>query len=286
MMKKEFPGGWMKFYTGVRSNFMILKPILEARFENLRTSVFQTNEDLGAAAAIEASDIIRHSIQDKGEATIIIATGNSQLTFLKALKTVPVEWSKVNIFHMDEYIDLAPAHPARFSSFLQRHFLSSIQPKAFFPVPLGSLQNAEAGCRYYEGMLASHPADLCVLGIGENGHIAFNDPLYADFNDPRRVKVVELDEASRRQQVGEGHFTTIDEVPTHAITLTVPALLAAKYILALVPEGRKSEAVYRSLTGLVSETCPASILREIDYAHLYLDSASAQKIWPIIRMKG
>jgi len=261
---------------------MTPKPVIETKFEHLLTSIFQTNEELGAAATEEATYILNHSIRKKGETNLILATGNSQLTFLTAMRAAPVEWSQVNIFHMDEYIGLDPAHPASFSLFLKRHILDYIQPKAFFPVHPSSQQNAEEACRYYEELLHSHPADLCVLGIGENGHIAFNDPPFADFKDPRWVKIVKLDEASRRQQVGEGHFKAIDEVPTHAITLTIPALLAARHILALVPEGRKSDAVYRSLIGSVNEKCPGSILREIDHAHLYLDHDSAQKILPQI----
>jgi glucosamine-6-phosphate deaminase len=261
---------------------MAAKPLIEKIINNLRTSVYPTNEDLGMAAAEEAMGVLERAIHQKGEANVILATGNSQLTFLKAVRTAPVEWPKVNIFHMDEYIDLDPAHPASFSLFLKQHILDYIQAKAFFPVSSSALQNADEVCNYYEEVLRSHPADLCVLGIGENGHLAFNDPPFADFQDSRWVKIVKLDDASRRQQVGERHFKTIDEVPTHAITLTIPALLAARHILALVPEGRKSAAVHRSLTGPISEECPGSILRQTSQAHLYLDRDSAQKILPLI----
>ena len=257
---------------------MFTKPVIETKFDNLRVSIFQTNEQLGSAAAEEATSSLRNAIRQNGTANVILATGNSQLTFLRSLRTVHLDWSKINIFHMDEYIGLDPAHPASFPFFLRRHILNYIQPKTFFPVPPSSLQNAEDVCRDYEKLLFSHPADLCVMGIGENGHIAFNDPPFADFKDLRRVKIVKLAEASRRQQVGEGHFRSIDEVPTHAITLTIPALLAANHILALVPEERKSEAVYRSLTGPITEKCPGSILRTLRHAHLYLDNDSAQKI--------
>lgn len=262
---------------------MTIQPVVEKKFKNMLVSVFQTNADLGAAASEEAVRILRDSISQKGEANLILATGNSQLTFLNRLRAARMDWSKINIFHMDEYIGLDPAHPASFPFFLRQHILNYIQPKKFFPVPPSSLHNAEYVCTDYEKLLRSHPADLCVLGIGENGHIAFNDPPYANFKDPRRVKIVKLDEASRRQQVGEGHFKAVDEVPTHAITLTIPALLAASHMLALVPEARKSEAVYRSLTGPVTEDCPGSILRTLSHAHLYLDIDSAQRILPIIQ---
>jgi glucosamine-6-phosphate deaminase len=134
----------------------------------------------------------------------------------------------------------------------------------------------EAACAEYAALLHLYPADLVALGIGENGHLAFNDPPYAEFNDPVWVKVIKLDEASRRQQVGEGHFSTIDSVPTHAITLTIPALLAAKRVLAIVPEARKVEAVRSCLYQPVSEDRPGSILRNIDHATLYLDPDSAK----------
>jgi glucosamine-6-phosphate deaminase len=258
------------------------KPVLQTRVDDLQTSIYQTSEALGAAAAEEASDILQRAIRQKHEANVILATGNSQLTFLKALRTIPVDWSKVNIFHMDEYVGLDPAHPASFPLFLKLHIVNYIQPKAFFPIPPSTQHTAEEVCKDYEGLLRAYPADLCALGIGENGHLAFNDPPFADFNDARWVKIVKLEEASRRQQVGEGHFKNVDEVPTHAITLTIPALLAARHILALVPEARKADAVYRSLSGPITEDCPGSILRKTPHAHLYLDTDSAHKILPRI----
>ncbi len=256
---------------------MTIKPFREEKIEDLLISVYQTNEELGVAAAEEAAAVIQDAINKKGVANVILATGNSQLTFLTTLRTMPIEWSKVNVFHLDEYIGLAPAHPASFPLFLKRHLLDYIQPKAFFPVPDGA-QNTAQDCKNYEELLRAHPADLCALGIGENGHLAFNDSPLADFNDPAWVKVVTLDAASRRQQVGEGHFGHIDQVPTHAITLTIPALLAANRVLAIVPEVRKIDAVYRTLYGPISEECPSSILRKTPHAHLFLDADSARRI--------
>jgi glucosamine-6-phosphate deaminase len=250
------------------------------QFDQLPVSIYRSKQELGQAAAQESARIIDQAIRAKDLANIIIATGNSQLTFLSALRTVGIDWSKVNIFHMDEYIGLDPAHPASFPLFLKMHIVNYIQPKAFFPIPPSTLQNAEKICKDYEKLLRAHPADLCALGIGENGHLAFNDPPFADFKDPLWAKIVKLDDASRRQQVGEGHFKNVDEVPTHAITLTIPALLAAQNVLALVPEERKVDAVYRSLNGPISEECPGSILRKTPHAHLYLDTDSAKKILP------
>jgi len=257
---------------------MTPQPVHETKLASLRISVYRTNEEMGAAAAQEASDIIRLAVRARGVANIIVATGNSQLTFLAALRAdTGIPWPQVNIFHMDEYVGLAPDHPASFPLFLKRRLLDYIQPKAFFPVP-GRAENIERACKEYEALLREHPADLCALGYGENGHLAFNDPPFADFDDPVWVKVVKLAEASRRQQVGEGHFHSLDEVPTHAMTLTIPALLAAKRVLSIVPEARKAEAVYRALHGPISEDCPGSILRQAPHAHLFLDQDSAARI--------
>ncbi len=260
---------------------MTVQPEFETRLEELSISIFATNAQLGQAAAAEAAAVIRSAVESRGSANIILATGNSQLTFLTALRQEQVPWNKVNVFHMDEYIGLAPQHPASFPRFLKRHLLDDVAPQAFYPVP-GEAQDSERACRDYEALLRAHPADLCALGYGENGHLAFNDPPYADFDDPVWVKVVKLDEMSRRQQVGEGHFGSLAEVPTHAMTLTIPALLAAKRILAIVPEARKAQAVARALGGPITEDCPGSILRKVAHAHLFLDRDSARDYaWPV-----
>jgi glucosamine-6-phosphate deaminase len=253
----------------------------EINVDELPVSIYETNEAMGRAAALEAAAIIQAAIEEKGAANIIIATGNSQLTFLEALRELDgIDWSKVTIFHMDEYIDLPEGHPASFPTFLRHQLLDHIpEPAAFYPV-IARAGQIETDCADYAELLRSHPADLCAMGIGENGHIAFNDPPFAEFNDPTWVKVVRLDEVSRQQQVGEGHFTGLDEVPTHAITLTIPALLAAGRVLCIVPEGRKADAVYQTLNGPIAESCPASILRQSPHAHLYLDADSAAREIP------
>ncbi|RPJ20250.1 MAG: glucosamine-6-phosphate deaminase [Chloroflexi bacterium] len=261
---------------------MPTSPIFSTTIGALPVKVFKTNAEVGQAAAIEATAFLQRTIQERGRANVILATGNSQLTFLEALRRTPgIDWSKVNVFHMDEYLNLEPGHPASFPLFLRRHFLSHLQPPAgaFFPVPSRRTKAADA-CQEYEGLLRANPCDLCALGIGENGHLAFNDPPYANFNDPVWVKVVQLDEASRRQQAGEGHFPDLESVPTHAITLTIPALLSARKVLAIVPEGRKAPAVQRALQGPIETNCPASILRQAAQAHLYLDHESAALAFP------
>lgn len=256
-----------------------MKPqtILETKVESLPVKAYRSNEEMGAAAAQVAADIIRQAIASKGEANIIIATGNSQLTFLQALCGMDVNWPKVRVFHMDEYVGLPDGHSASFPVFLRRNFLDYIDVGHFHPVRARA-GRLETDCADYASVLRSHPADLCAIGYGENGHIAFNDPPFAEFNDPVWVKVVRLAEASRRQQVGEGHFASLDEVPTHAVTLTIPALLAAKHVLCIVPEARKAEAVRRALLEPIDESCPGSILRQTPHAQLFLDADSAAKV--------
>ena len=252
--------------------------IHETTIDQLPVRVYASNEAMGQAAAEEAAAVIQQAIAQRGAANVILATGNSQLTFLRSLREKQdIAWNRVRVFHMDEYVGIDPRHPASFPLFLQREFLAYVDVGAFFPV-VAPVEDTVAACRAYESMLRHHPADLCACGIGENGHLAFNDPPYADFDDPVWVKVVQLDQRSRRQQVGEGHFTTLDEVPTHAVTLTIPALLAAGTVLCIVPEARKAEAVQASLRGPITEHCPASILRTQPHARLYLDPESGRLV--------
>ncbi len=254
---------------------MTTQPIYATTIEQLPVSVYATNAALGMAAAKEAAELLAAAVAERNIANVILATGNSQLSFLNAIRAMEdVPWHAINVFHMDEYVNLPPGHPASFPTFLRRHLLDYVHSRAFYPVP-GENADTAAACRQYETLLREHPADLCVMGIGENGHLAFNDPPYANFDDPVWVKLVALDERSRRQQVGEGHFRSLDEVPTHAMTLTIPALLAARHVLVLVPEARKAEAVQRSLLGPITEDCPGSILRQAPHAHLFLDAESA-----------
>lgn len=251
-------------------------PTRTLTIDRLPVEVYATEADMGAAAAAEARQVINVAIDARGVANVILATGNSQLAFLRALRADEnIEWGKVRVFHMDEYVGLPEGHSASFPRFLQEHFLSHVSVKEFFPV-LGDADRVQAICDEYEALLRKYPADMVALGWGENGHLAFNDPPYANFADERWVKVIELAEASRKQQVGEGHFGSMDEVPTHAITVTIPALLAPGRILCIVPEARKAAAVSACLYEPVSEDRPGSILRAVDNARLYLDPDSAK----------
>jgi len=243
--------------------------------DQLPVELYASNEELGQAAAKKAQQILSEAIDKKGFANLILATGNSQLTFLKALRSLEgIDWKKVRIFHMDEYIGINPSHPASFPLFLENHFLQFTKPGHFHPIP-SETSDMHSACKAYEALIRQHPADLVAMGWGENGHIAFNDPPDAHFDDPHWVKVVELAEESRLQQVGEGHFTSLDEVPKQAITLTIPALLAPLHILCIVPEARKASAVKACLSEPVDESRPGSILRTISHATLLLDQDSA-----------
>ncbi len=249
----------------------------EMECDKLKIRIYETNEKMGKAAAKEAAVIIKTTISNKGIANVMLATGNSQLSFLKGLReNKEIYWPGINIFHMDEYLDLPLEHSASFSLYLHKHFLSHVKVNAFFPVP-GHSQNTENACKAYEYLLKAHPIDVCCMGIGENGHLAFNEPSVADFNDPVWVKVVKLEEKSRQQQIGEGYFKLLKDVPTSSITVTIPGLLAAKKILCIVPEKRKAEAVYSTLNEPINTNCPATILRKIDNALLFLDKDSASK---------
>ena len=231
---------------------------------------------LARAAADEACAVLRAAVEVRGVAHAMFATGNSQLAFVQALvhETPGVAWADTVVFHMDEYVGVGPDHPAGFQRWIRERITEPAHPKAAYYVE--GLGDAATQCERYAGLLRAHPLDLCCLGIGENGHLAFNDPPVADFADPLDVKVVELDAACRAQQVHEGHFAALDAVPTHAITVTIPALLRASRVLAIVPEARKAEPVRNALTGPVATSCPASALRTIPHATIHLEPASAR----------
>ena len=231
---------------------------------------------MARAAADQAAAILRDAVRARGVAHAMFATGNSQLSFIEALvhQTADVPWADTVVFHMDEYVDLDADHPASFQRWIRQRIVEPAAPRAAHYVE--GLGDAHAAATRYADLLAEHPLDLCCLGIGENGHLAFNDPGVADFHDPLDVKVVELDAACRRQQVNEGHFPDVAAVPTHAVTVTIPALLRATRVLAVVPETRKAEPVLTALTGPVSAHCPASVLRTLSHVTIHLEPASAR----------
>ena len=242
----------------------------------IHTDVSPNSAELGRRAAAFVAGKIRAVVAELGparNARVIFATGASQFDFLAALVATPgVAWDKVDCFHLDEYVGLegGQAHPASFRKYLQERLFSKVTP-APANVNLLDPDNIEA----YDALLAAAPIDLACIGIGENGHIAFNDPPVADFSDPVLVKLVELDEACRLQQVGEGWFESLDTCPTHAATLTVPSIMRCACISCVVPDARKAEAVLGCLNAEVSTACPATIMRNHADTHLWLDVASS-----------
>ena len=246
--------------------------------DQLHVNIYDDVGALARAAARDAADALLGAIAARGEANVMLATGNSQLVFLAELVTyTDVDWGRVAAFHMDEYVDLPPTHSASFQRYMRERVAANVPFKEFHYLQ-GDTGDAEAEARRYADLLHTHPLDLCCCGIGENGHLAFNDPPVADFDDPLDVKIVALEPASRRQQVAEGHFATIDDVPARAITVTIPALLRARRVLAIVPEERKATAVNAALEGPISTACPASYLRTQPQATLYLDDESASQL--------
>lgn len=240
----------------------------------LPVQVYSSAEALGQAATRQAHQLLMEAIGQRGQATLVLAAANSQLTFLHHLRlAVGLPWQRVRVLHLDEYLGLPEGHPAAFSTFLRRHLLDHIPVRAFQPLP-GRPPDAREACAEYTRLL-QEGIDLLVCGWGENGHLAFNDPPDCRFAEPEWVKVVQLAEASRVQQVGEGHFSSLAEVPTHALTLTIPAILSARTILCLVPEARKAPAVRDCLCLPVAEARPGSILRHAAHARLLLDEDSA-----------
>jgi glucosamine-6-phosphate deaminase len=233
-------------------------------------------DSMARAAADQAAGILHAAVATRGVAHAMFATGNSQFAFIDALvhRSDGVPWDDTVVFHMDEYVGVGPDHPAGFQRWIRTRIVEPARPRAAYYVE--GLGDAAAECARYSDLLRRHPLDLCCLGIGENGHLAFNDPPVADFADPRDVKVVELDGPCRQQQVNEGHFPDLAAVPTHALTVTIPALLRATKVLAIVPEARKAEPVRAALAGPIDTSCPASALRTIDHATIHLEPESAR----------
>lgn len=243
-------------------------------YEDLEVTVLETNEALGAFAAEQFAAAVKTELATQDEIAVILATGNSQLSFIKAVaERDDIDWSRITILHMDEYLGMSADHPASFRLWMQRNIVDKVHPKGFEGVQ-GDHEPAEDEVRRYTRLLEDLRPVICVMGIGENGHLAFNDPP-ADFETDELVHIITMDEASRRQQVGEGHFPSLDETPTHAISLTIPALLSPGHVFVITPESRKAPAVKATLEGEITPDCPASILRTQPHARLYLDRDSA-----------
>ena len=254
-----------------------IAPIESKTYDRMQVRIFQSNELLGQAAANDFARILSQTLSKQRQAAVIFACANSQLTFLSAVKNIKgIAWDQVIVFHMDEYLGMSDQHPASFARFIRDKLVEAVHPAEFYPLN-GNAPDVQAELKRYTELLKKYPPHLCVLGVGENGHLAFNDPP-ADFHTKELIHIVNLDSVCRTQQVNEGHFPTLDDVPKQAFSLTVPALIAPKHVLAIVPEKRKAEAIRATLTGLITPNCPASILRTQANVVLYLDRDSSSSL--------
>ena len=241
----------------------------------LPVHVFPGQDELARYLTATVRDILNDAIARQGSAAAILATGNSQIRFLRILaESGGVDWSRVTLFHMDEYLGIRAGNPASFRHYLSQRVESLVRPRVFHYIA-GDSDLPLDECARYTTLLRAQPIDLCCLGVGETGHLAFNDPPVARFDDPHWVKLVKLDDACKMQQVKEGHFPSLEAVPPYAYTLTIPALLSARRVLCLAPETRKARPVRDLLQGPVSTSCPASVLRTAPHATLLLDVESA-----------
>ncbi|MCS0502849.1 glucosamine-6-phosphate deaminase [Ancylobacter mangrovi] len=239
---------------------------------------FETKQESGSAAAALGAEAIRQTIAARGSANIVIATGASQFEMLEALVAAEgIDWSRVTAFHLDEYIGMPDTHPASFRRYLKERFTGRLPALGAFHFVEGDAPDLAVELTRINALIDRHPIDVTFAGIGENGHLAFNDPP-ADFESTVAYKVVELDERCRRQQFGEGWFPTFDDVPTEAISMTVQRILSSRAVILTVPDERKAEAVQHVLEGPVTNMWPASILQQHPACHLFLDRAAASRL--------
>ena len=241
---------------------------------DVNIEIFDDKSSLGRAAAARAADGLRRAIAERGAARLILATGASQFETLAHLVRADVDWSRVTAFHLDEYIGLPPSHPAGFRRYLKERFADFVPVLFRFHFVGGDATDPELECRRLGELISAAPVDVACIGIGENGHLAFNDPP-ADFETEQPYIVVALNEACRRQQLGEGWFATLADVPHRAISMSVRQILKSQRIVCTVPDARKAQAVRDAVRGPLTNRCPASILREHDDCALFLDGPAA-----------
>lgn len=237
--------------------------------------ISNNREELGESAARKGADLIRKAIKNRGEASIIVATGASQFRMLEALVKEDVDWTKVTSFHLDEYIGLPVTHPASFRKYLKERFADKVPLRSF--VYVNGDDDPVEECKRIGKIISNHRIDVAFVGIGENGHLAFNDPP-ADFETETPYIIVNLDDACRRQQLGEGWFKSFEEVPAQAISMSIKHIMKSGSIICTVPDLRKAEAVRKTLNEKISPMIPASVLRKHKAAWLYLDKDSSSKL--------
>ena len=249
--------------------------MINLKKNKLTVQVFPDRQSMGKSAASDIAQAICKLLKEKEEINMIFAAAPSQNDFLAALTAdKSIEWNRINAFHMDEYIGLKPNASQGFGNFLSEHIFTKVAFKQVYYIQMKK-DDFEAECERYTRLLSKRAIDIVCMGIGENGHIAFNDPHVADFNDKDWMKVVDLAPQCREQQVHDGCFQSLDEVPTQAFTLTIPILMSAAYTFCIVPASTKAEAVYNTLYAPLCEKYPSTILREKENARLYLDMDSA-----------
>lgn len=241
----------------------------------MNIKIFKTKESMGKAAAEKAAEILKDAIDKKGEANFVIATGASQFEFLENLTRITsIDWGKTTMFHLDEHVGLSENHPASFRRYLKDRFISKVYPGHIHLIE-GDAEDPEKECERLNGIISQKEIDVAFVGIGENGHLAFNDPP-ADFNTEKPYIIVELDDACRRQQLGEGWFRSVDDVPKQAISISVKQIMKSKHIICTVPDKRKAKAVKNCFKGdEISPDCPASILKKHKNCFVFFDEESS-----------
>ena len=248
--------------------------------ENLKVRIFDSRSQMGADAAEAVSKKIKELLGQKDYINIVFAAAPSQNEFLSCLREQNIEWGRINAFHMDEYVGLDKDAPQLFGNYLREKLFGKVPFREVYYLE-GDKDKTEQECKRYTQLLEKYPTDIVILGIGENTHLAFNDPHVAFFDDPETVKIVDLDEKNRNQQVDPNDpicFNKIEEVPTHAITLSIPALFKAEYAYAVVPGKNKADAIYHTLNEEIQEKYPSTLLRKHPNAVLYIDKDSASKL--------
>ena len=245
------------------------------QIDQLPVEIYPDQPAMAEAVTDVVHKYLVNLLESQDSVRAILATGNSQIAFLKALSQKGgIDWSKITLFHMDEYLGIEADHSASFRHYMKTKVEDVMHPAAFHYLEGDALEPIRE-CDRYESLLREKPIDLCCMGVGENGHIAFNDPPVANYSDKRWVKLVQLDDECKMQQVNEGHFQSLESVPKYALTLTIPALLSANKVICVAPETRKLKAIKAALTEPVGSSCPASFLRTAPNATLFLDEDSA-----------
>jgi len=246
--------------------------------DGLKVRIFQSRLAMGQAAGQAVAEKMKAILKTKPRLFMVFASAPSQNEFLDELGRSPgIDWKRVTAFHLDEYVGLPEGAPQNFGQFLRVRLFEKVHPGAVHYLD-GMAEDLNAECVRYSALLETNPFDIACIGIGENGHLAFNDPPVADFDDPQLVKVVDLDLTSRQQQVHDGCFKDLESVPKKALTLTIPAIFSARFIHCMVPAPTKAEAVKKTLEGPITTACPASILRRHENAMLFLDRDSARQL--------